>query len=126
MRLFFLVIIMTQVGVVRAESHDVTIRHAPYVVHSVTSKSEFGHAPCKYCGATISYERKFKRKANSSEWVETSQAPTVCRKCEKKLKDQEKLDRQERDLDRKIDYERSKQRISAKKETLQNLRKSNR
>ena len=108
---------------------NVTIRHAPYDVVSVRHKTERGDAPCKYCATTIRYDRTFKWNSDTHEWVETtkkSDIPTVCRQCQQAEKAQEKLNKQERSLDRDIEYQETKSRIGKKKATLNRLRRSNR
>ena len=108
---------------------DVTIRRAPYDVVSVRHKTERGDAPCKYCSSTIRYDRTFKWDSDKHEWVETtkkSDIPTVCRQCQLAEKAQEKLNKQERRLDRGIEYQETKGRIEKKKGLLDRLRRSNR
>ena len=108
---------------------NVTIRRAPYDVPNVSSKSEIAHKPCQYCGSSVSYERKYRWNTVRHEWVETtkeSDVPTACRKCKQKEKDQAKLDQRERELDRRIEYEKTKSRISAKEKKLIRLRNANR
>ena len=112
-----------------AEDVNVTIRRAPYDVPNVSSKSEIAHKPCQYCGSSVSYERKYRWNTVRHEWVETTKAenvPTTCRKCEQKEKDQAKLDRKENELDRRIEYEKTKSRISSMERRLQRLRNANR
>lgn len=108
---------------------DVTIRHAPHVVSTVSSKTEKGRATCMYCSSTMWYDRKFKWDVYSHEWVETTKSssiPQVCRACRQKEKDQERLDKEELELDRKIDYYETKSRISKKRSRLRQLRKETR
>ena len=108
---------------------NLTVRHAPYDVPNVSSKSEIAHKPCQYCGSSVSYERKYRWNTVRHEWVETTKAenvPTTCRKCSQKAKDQAKLDRKENELDRKIEYEKTKSRIPSKERKLQRLRNANR
>ena len=112
-----------------AENVNVTIRHAPYDVPNVSSKSEIAHKPCQYCGSSVSYERKYRWDTVRHEWIETTKAenvPSACRKCEQKKKGQEKLDRRENELDRRIEYEKTKSRISVKEKELERLRNANR
>ena len=108
---------------------NVTIRHAPYDVPNVSSKSEIAHKPCDFCGSSVSYERKYRWDAVRHEWIETTKSenvPSSCRKCKKKMQEQEKLDQRERDLDRRIEQEKKKSRISAKEKKLERLRNANR
>ena len=108
---------------------NVTIRHAPYDVVSVRHKTERGDAPCKYCSSTIRYDRTFKWDSDKHEWVETtdkSKIPDVCRNCQRAEKEQEKLNKQERRLDRDIERQETKGRIEKKKGILGRLRRSNR
>ena len=112
-----------------AEDVNVTIRRAPYDVPNVSSKSEIAHKPCQYCGSSVSYERKYRWDTVRHEWIETTDAskvPTTCRKCRQKEKDKAKLDQRENELDRKIEYEKTKSRISSKERKLQRLRNANR
>ena len=111
----------------QSENVDVTVRHAPYVISSVSSKSEHGWAECKYCGSKISYTRTYRWDVYNHVWIETTQeVPTTCRKCKGLDKDKKKLDREEAALDRKIEYEQTKRRIDRKKNTLKRLRQQNR
>ena len=113
--------------VAKGENTTVTVRRQPYVVSEVSSKSEIDHAPCKYCGSSIRYERTYRRDPYTHEWKETTEkVPDTCRKCQSKEKAQEKLDREERQLDQKIDYLKTKQRIDSKKKRLSRLRQSTR
>ena len=112
-----------------AEDVNVTIRRAPYDVPNVSSKSEIAHKPCQYCGSSVSYERKYRWDTVRHEWIETTDAskvPTTCRKCRQKEKAQEKLDQRERELDRRIEVEKTKSRISSKERKLKRLRNANR
>ena len=112
-----------------SEDVNVTIRHAPYDVPNVSSKSEIAHKPCQYCGSSVSYERKYRWDAVRHEWIETTKGdavPTACRKCKQKEKSREMLERQENELDRKIEYEKKKSRVSSKKKKLERLRNANR
>jgi len=111
------------------QSVDVTVRHAPYVVSSVSSKSEKAWAACTYCGSKTSYDRTYRWDPYNHKWIENTdpdKIPNVCRKCRPKLRDQEKLDQRERELDRKIKYESSKARIKQKSDYLRDLRNANR
>jgi len=110
-----------------AETTDLTIRTAPYVVSTVSSKSEKAWAQCKYCGKKVGYERTYKWDVYNKEWVETTkEVPEVCRSCKSKDKAQEKLDREEAKLDREIECLETKQRIDAKEAKLRRLRKQTR
>ena len=112
-----------------AEDVNLTIRHAPYDVPNVSSKSEIAHKPCDYCGSSVSYERKYRWDTIRHEWIETTRAenvPSACRKCRQKEKDKAKLDQRENELDRRIEYEKTKSRISAKEKKLKRLRNANR
>ena len=112
-----------------AEDVNVTIRRAPYDVPNVSSKSEIAHKPCQYCGSQVSYERKYRWNTVLHEWIETTKpedVPSACRKCKQKEKDKEKLDRRENELDRRIEYEKTKSRISSKEKKLERLRNANR
>lgn len=112
-----------------ANNVNVTVRRAPYVVPSVSTRSERGSAPCKYCNSSIRYDRKYKWDVDAHEWVETTDPasiPEVCRTCRQKEKDQEKLNKEERRLDRDIEYQQTKGRIDKKRSTLRRLRKANR
>ena len=112
-----------------ANDINVTIRRAPYVVPSVSTRSDRGSTPCKYCNATMRYDRKYKWDVDKHEWVETTDpatVPEVCKKCLQKEKDKEKLDKEERRLDRDIEYQQTKGRIDRKRSTLKRLRKANR
>lgn len=114
---------------IAAEDVNVTIRHAPYDVPNVSSKSEIAHKPCEFCGSSVSYERKYRWDTVRHEWIETTKAenvPSACRKCKQKEKDQAKLDRRENELDRRIEYEKTKSRISSKERKLKRLRNANR
>jgi len=103
---------------------DITVRRAPYVVSTVSSKSESAWATCKYCGSKISYERTYKWDVYDHKWVETTEAvPEVCRKCKPKETQQAKLDREEARLDREIKILETKQRIDEKERQLRRLRK---
>lgn len=122
-RLFFPCAILC----VRAETTDLTIRRAPYVVSTVSSKSEKAWATCKYCGKKVSYERTYKWDVYNHKWIETTaEVPEVCRSCKGKDKAQSKLDREEAKLDREIEYYETKQRIDAKEKKLRQLRKTTR
>ena len=108
---------------------NVTIRHAPYDVPNVSSKTERATVPCQYCGSKVRYDRKYRWDAVKHEWIETTDAstvPTSCRKCRRDEKDSEKLEREENELDRRIEVEKTKSRISSKKNKLQRLRNANR
>ena len=112
-----------------AEDVNVTIRHAPYDVPNVSSKSEIAHKPCDFCGSSISYNRKYRWDPVRHEWIEETKpgdVPSACRKCKQKEKDKEKLDQRENDLDRRIEYEKTKSRISSKERKLKRLRDANR
>lgn len=112
-----------------AEDVNVTIRHAPYDVPNVSSKSEIAHKPCDFCGSSVSYERKYRWDTVRHEWIETTKAedvPSACRKCKQKEKDNAKLDQRENELDRRIDYEKTKSRITSKEKKLKRLRNANR
>lgn len=105
----------------------ITVRHAPYVVSSVSSKTEIGHAPCKYCGTWIRYDRTYKWDVYNHVWNETTRnVPDTCRKCATGDRSQEKLNRRERELDRKIEYLEAKKRIESKERQVQRLRKMSR
>lgn len=111
------------------QSVDVTVRHAPYVVSTVSSKSEKAWAACTYCGSKTSYDRTYRWDPYNHKWIENTdpdKVPNVCRKCRAKVRDQEKLDMRERDLDRKIRYESTKARIRQKSDYLKDLRNANR
>lgn len=110
-----------------ADSADLTIRRAPYVVSTVSSKTEKDWATCKYCGSKTSYERTYKWDVYNHKWVETTEnVPEVCRSCKPKEKAQQKLDREEAKLDREIEYYETKQRIDQKEKKLLRLRKATR
>jgi len=110
-----------------AETTDLTIRYAPYVVSTVSSKSEKAWAECKYCGKKVSYERTYKWDVYNKEWVETTkEVPETCRSCKSKDKAQQKLDRKENSLDRDIEYYETKKRIEDKESQLRRLRKQTR
>lgn len=116
-------------GAIAAEDVNVTIRHAPYDVPNVSSKSEIAHKPCQYCGSSVSYERKYRWDTVRHEWIETTKlenVPSACRKCKQKEKDKAKLDQRENELDRRIEYEKTKSRISSKERKLERLRNANR
>jgi len=120
------VILLLSVSV-RAESTDLTIRHAPYVVSTVSSKSENAWAECRYCGGKVRYERTYRWDVYNKEWVETTKSvPDTCRSCKSKDAAQRKLDREEAKLDRDIEYLETKQRIEAKEAKLRRLRKQTR
>lgn len=122
-------VLMPLLSFAQGNNVNVTIRRAPYDVVSVRHKTERGDAPCKYCSSTIRYDRKFEWNNDTHEWVETtdkSKIPDVCRKCQQEEEAQEKLDKQERVLDRKIEYQETKGRIQKKKGILNRLRRSNR
>lgn len=111
------------------ENVNVTIRRAPYDVPNVSSKSEIAHKPCDFCGSSVSYRRKYRWDTVRHEWIEETRAedvPSACRKCRQKEKDKEKLDQRENDLDRRIEYEKTKSRISSKERKLKRLRNANR
>ena len=112
-----------------AEDVNVTIRRAPYDVPNVSSKSEIAHKPCDFCGSSVSYERKYRWDTVRHEWIETTKSenvPAACRKCKQKEKDKAKLDQRENELDRRIEYEKTKSRISSKERKLERLRNANR
>ena len=112
-----------------ANDVNVTIRRAPYDVPSVSTRSDRGSVPCKYCDATIRYDRKSKWDVANHEWVEVTdpaKVPQVCKKCRQKEKDQERLDKEERRLDRDIEYQQTRGRIDQKRTTLRRLRKATR
>lgn len=126
MRILALSLLLLAVPAV-AETTDLTIRHAPYVVSTVSSKSEKAWAECKYCGKKVSYERTYKWDVYNHKWVETTaEVPETCRSCKSKDKGQSKLDREEAKLDRDIEYLETKQRIDAKEQKLRRLRKQTR
>ena len=128
-KLLFIAVAMFAFVAKAAEDVNVTIRRAPYDVPNVSSKSEIAHKPCDFCGSSVSYERKYRWDTVRHEWVETTKAskvPTTCRKCRQKEKDKAKLDQRENELDRKIEYEKTKSRISSKERKLQRLRNANR
>jgi len=107
-----------------AETTDLTIREAPYVVSTVSSKSEKAWAECRYCGKKIRYERTYKWDVYGKEWVETTkEVPDTCRSCQSKDKAQQKLDREEAALYRNIEYLKTKQRIEMKEAEYRRLRK---
>jgi len=106
---------------------DITVRRAPYVVSTVSSKSEKEWTTCKYCGTKISYERTYKWDVYNHKWIETTESvPEVCRSCKPKDKAKQKLDREEARLDREIEYYETKQRIEDKEKKLRRLRKATR
>jgi len=110
-----------------ADTTDLTIRHAPYVVSTVSSKSENAWAECRYCGRKIRYERTYRWDVYNKEWVETTkEVPDVCRSCKTRDRAQQKLDREEAKLDRDIEYLETKQRIEDKEAKLRRLRKQTR
>ena len=116
-------------AIAQDNSVNVTIRHAPYDVPNVSSKSEIARKPCDFCGSSVSYERKYRWDTVRHEWIETTKAenvPSACRKCKQKEKDKAKLDQRENELDRRIEYEKTKSRISSKERKLQGLRNTNR
>ena len=126
---FFVVAALFAFVAMAAEDVNVTIRRAPYDVPNVSSKSEIAHKPCEFCGSSVSYERKYRWDTVRHEWIETTRAenvPSACRKCRQKEKDKAKLDRRENELDRRIEYEKTKSRISAKEKQLKRLRNANR
>lgn len=111
------------------EAVNVTIRHAPYDVPNVSSKTERATVLCQYCGSKVKYDRKYRWDTVKHEWYETTKAenvPSACSKCRRKEKDKEKLDQKENELDRKIEIEKKKSRISSKERKLQRLRNANR
>lgn len=111
------------------ESVNVTIRRAPYDVPNVSSKTERATVLCNYCGSKVKYDRKYRWDTVKHEWYETTDAstvPTACRKCKQNGKDKVKLDQKENELDRKIEVEKTKARISSKERKLQRLRNANR
>ena len=112
-----------------AEDVNVTIRRAPYDVPNVSSKSEIAHKPCDFCGSSVSYERKYRWDTVRHEWIETTKpenVPSACRKCKQKEKGKVKLDQRENELDRRIEFEKTKSRISSKERKLERLRNANR
>ena len=112
-----------------AEDVNVTIRRAPYDVPNVSSKTERATVLCQYCGSKVKYDRKYRWDTVKHEWYETtdpSTVPTACRTCKRKGKDKVKLDQRENELDRKIEVEKTKSRISSKERKLQRLRNANR
>lgn len=126
---FFVVAVLLASVAMAAEDVNVTIRRAPYDVPNVSSKSEIAHKPCDFCGSSVSYERKYRWDTIRHEWIETTKqrdVPSACRKCKQKEKDKVKLDRRENELDRKIEYEKTKSRISSKERKLERLRNANR
>lgn len=126
---FAVVAVAVSVAVRAQQNVNVTIRHAPYDVPNVSSKTERATVLCKYCGSKVKYDRKYRWDAVKHEWIETTDAstvPTSCRKCRREEKDSEKLEREENELDRRIEVEKTKSRISSKKNKLQRLRNANR
>jgi len=115
-------------GVAFAETTaDLTVRHAPYVVSTVSTKSKKAWAECKYCGKKVGYERTYKWDVYNHKWIETTEeVPETCRSCKGKDKAQAKLGREEAKLDRDIEYLETKQRIDEKEKKLQRLRKTTR
>ena len=108
---------------------NVTIRHAPYDVPNVSSKSERATVRCQYCGSKVKYDRKYRWDAVKHEWILTTKpedVPSACRKCQQKESEKEKLDRRENELDRKIEVEKTKSRVSSKEKKLKRLRNANR
>ena len=126
---FAILIALFAFAAMAAEDVNVTIRHAPYDVPNVSSKSEIAHKPCQYCGSSVSYERKYRWDTVRHEWIETPKpenVPSACRKCKQKEKDKVKLDQRENELDRRIEFEKTKSRISSKEKKLERLRNANR
>lgn len=127
MRIPALSLLLLAVPAVAETTADITVRRAPYVVSSVSSKKEKAWATCKYCGSKISYERTYDWDVYNHKWVEkTSEVPETCRLCKSKDKAQAKLDRAEAKLDRDIEYLETKQRIDDKERKLRRLRKQTR
>lgn len=111
------------------ENVNVTIRRAPYDVPNVSSKTERATVLCNFCGSKVKYDRKYRWDTVKHEWYETTDAstvPTACRKCKQKGKNKVKLDQKENELDRKIEEEKTKLRISSKEKKLERLRNANR
>ena len=128
-KLLFIAVAMFAFVAMAAEDVNVTIRRAPYDVPNVSSKSEIAHKPCDFCGSSVSYERKYRWDTVRHEWIETTtpeNVPSACRKCKQKEKEQTKLDQCERELDRRIELETKKARISSKEKKLKRLRNANR
>lgn len=106
---------------------DITVRHAPYVVSTVSSKTEKDRTKCRYCGSAISFDRTYKWDVYNRKWVETTgDVPDTCRLCKSRDKDRQKLDRKEARLDREIEYYETKQRVDEKEKRLRRLRKTTR
>jgi len=106
-----------------AGSRDLTIRYAPYVVSSVSSKSEHAWVSCRYCGKKVGYERTYRWDVYDKVWCETTkEVPDVCRACKSKDKTRERLDREESKLDREIACLETKARVDEKRERLRQLR----
>lgn len=123
------VVVLAGVSAGADQNVNVTIRRAPYDVPNVSSKTERATTLCKYCGSKIKYDRKYRWDTVKHEWHETtdrSAVPTACSKCKQKEKDKTKLDQKENELDRKIEVEKTKSRISSKEKKLQRLRNANR
>ena len=76
-RFFFTSIALFAFVATAAEDVNVTIRHAPYDVPNVSSKSEIAHKPCDFCGSSISYERKYRWDTVRHEWIEETKAENV-------------------------------------------------
>jgi len=124
---FAVLVFLAGVACCKAETTDLTVRHAPYVVSTNSSKTEKDWTKCRYCGSKISYERKYKWDVYNSKWIETTaEVPEACRLCKSKDRAQEKLDREEAKLDREIERLETKQRIESKERRLRQLRKQTR
>jgi len=97
----------------------VRVVHEPWQVSSCSSKSEHAWAHCTWCNCKISYERTYRWNVYNREWIEsTTKVPELCRKCQVKQKEREKLAREEANLDRKIEERETKARIAKKRELL--------
>jgi len=96
-------------------------------VSSVSSKTEKAWTTCNWCAGKVSYERKYKWDPYDNEWVETTtDVPTLCRKCKSKKADQDKLRREEANLDRKLEQKEATKRVSEKRARVRNWTQENR
>lgn len=128
-KLAVLAILSASAGILPAQQQEVVVRHAPYVVSSVSSKTDRGQTTCSTCSTKIRYDRTYRWDVYNHVWIETTdkdKIPKFCKKCGRLEKEQEMLNREEQALDNKIEYENTKSRINVKKRKLARLRRANR
>jgi len=115
------VAMMLSVVSVSAFGEVIRVVREPRLVPTVSSKTEKAWANCRWCGGKISYERTYRWDAYERQWNETTKnVPDTCRKCRSRDREIERLQREEANLDRKLELKETKKRVAEKREQLRN------